>query len=116
MPAPLIYTLTIPRSQIVAVGRQITRLYRSSNAAEWRGHAPGALVCSRIEGAPERKAGTMVYTLELSAISDQPSASRLPPADWSVFDQAIEQPDAVPYAPDPVLPVVSHTPQPARGE
>lgn len=113
MPQPLIYTLTIPRSQIVAVGRLITRLYHSSNAAEWRGHAPGSLACSRIAGAPDRQAGTMVYTLELT-LNPQPSTLYRPAADWSVLDKAVDQPDAVPYSPNPAYPVVTHSPPPFR--
>lgn len=115
MPLPLILTLSIDRTQIVTIGRQLTRLYRTTNAAGFRGHNPGALLCSRIEGVPDRKAGTMVYTIELS-LQDPPRSIKIPAADWSLFAHAIEQPGAVPYAPNPVPPVITHTPQPPRGE
>lgn len=109
MPNPLILQLTIARSQIVSLGRQLTRLYRTSNAAEFRGHGPGGLVCSRIEG--QARAGEMVYTLELTPA---PHAAVPEGADWSILEAAVTQPAALPHSPDSDLPVLSHSPGPLR--
>jgi hypothetical protein len=98
-----IYTIEVPKNQIVAVGRPVCRLYRTRNAHAWQGHPAESLAIRRVDGK-QLKSGAMLYRLE---ISDATGAD-YPLGDWSVIESAQLAPSESPTSPDPHMPVMTH--------
>lgn len=107
----MLYSITLPRTQFIAVGRPLCRLRNTTNASEFASYLPVTLRVVLIHGALSKSSAEMRYLIEISERDPNDNSEALVAADWSTLAQAerVEGPSQIPPT-DPALPDLTHSP------